>query len=154
LDYSLSSTCPRRKKFLQRLSDRDIKRVAESLDLIIKSNVLGPYRSAAIELIGKGFSVWEKHLDATSIVKQLMLLAAPASVSSSGGNVITTQETVIAKISKATLLYVMESNPGVVMQTLLFELFYAKQVSDRIAILRVLSFFLNMVHLFKLANFG
>jgi hypothetical protein len=119
--------------------------VAESLDIIIKSNVLGPYRSAAIEVIGKGFSIWEKHLDATSIVKQLMLLAAPASLSSNGGNVVNTQESMIAKISRATLLYVMESNPAVVMQTLLFELFYAKQITDRIAILGVLSFFLNMV---------
>ena len=46
--------------------------VAESLDTILKEESRNLYRLIAIELIGKGFSVWEPHVNGTSILRTLV----------------------------------------------------------------------------------
>ncbi|KAJ3078094.1 hypothetical protein HK102_004739, partial [Quaeritorhiza haematococci] len=66
------------------LNQRVCKDVAESLDWILKNeDGRSPYKLAAVEIIGTGFSTWEPHINGTSVVRALIqctgLAVTPAS---------------------------------------------------------------------------
>lgn len=51
---------------------RDIKNVAEALDLAMKEESKSPYRIAAVELIGRAFSVWCPYINAGNVLRSIL----------------------------------------------------------------------------------
>ncbi|TPX50852.1 hypothetical protein SeLEV6574_g00678 [Synchytrium endobioticum] len=47
------------------------KDVAQSLDLLIHVDAKSPYRAAAIELIGRGWSTWEPHINGSAVFRHV-----------------------------------------------------------------------------------
>ncbi|VDQ18017.1 unnamed protein product [Trichobilharzia regenti] len=51
---------------------------ANALITLLTSNVNSTLRRAAIDLLGRGFPVWEPYVDVSQVINALLLLAADA----------------------------------------------------------------------------
>ncbi|KAI9021088.1 hypothetical protein DFJ74DRAFT_112744 [Hyaloraphidium curvatum] len=106
------------------------------------------FRVTALELLGRGFSAWEPHISATSLIRFLEQLAGflpPATGSPSSASAVPapSQPAAVQQMARQAILSIATSSTAVFVQTLVLDLTHAKTVEERKGSLRLLSVFVH-----------
>lgn len=126
----------------QSLTTRVCKDVCVSLDAIIKDPSKNPYRLLAIEIIGFGFKAWEPHLNGSSVLRTLVLLTGLTGQQSTNASFLSPPNMIMARQS---VLQIASVNPGLFVSVLTFDLIHAKDVWEKVGILKLFGLFITRV---------
>lgn len=116
------------------------------------------FRVAALELLGRGFTTWEPHISATSLIRYLEQLAGflptataisptpgPVGVASpiSSPGAGQQQPPSVQQMARQAILSIATSSTAVFVQTLVLDLTHAKTAEERKGCLRLISVFIH-----------
>jgi hypothetical protein len=107
------------------------------------------FRVAALELLGRGFSTWEPHISAVSLIRYLeqlagflpALLGSPAATPTSAP--VAVQPPSVQQMARQAILSIATSSTAVFVQTLVLDLTHAKTAEERKGCLRLISVFVH-----------
>ncbi|TFK48775.1 WD40 repeat-like protein [Heliocybe sulcata] len=94
------------------------------------------YRSLAIDLCSKGFTVWQQYVDAMEMLRALFLLAT-----SSRKETISTQNAGL--LARAAVLRIASSNSPLFMTTLAFDILHPQNLEHRKSVMQLVAFFIR-----------
>ncbi|ORX92472.1 WD40 repeat-like protein [Basidiobolus meristosporus CBS 931.73] len=112
------------------LPSRVRKNVALSLTLLLNDDTRISYRLAAIELISRGFSTWEPHLNGSAVLRTLITLLYDPSPTAS-------------RLIKVSILRIATANPKLFTSTMITDLLQLKEAKDRNSYLKLISLAVN-----------
>ncbi|KAJ3270411.1 hypothetical protein HK104_004935 [Borealophlyctis nickersoniae] len=145
------------------LTLKDCKDVAESLDFLLKENLPAAYRIAAIELMGRGFSSWEPHINSSAILRQLISatgLGTPTPAPPSAGSSPSTppnhgtqttqqqqqQPSVLTPamivMARQAIVQIASVNTSLFVGTVTFDLMHSRSAGERASGLKLLGMFI------------
>ncbi|KAI9340413.1 hypothetical protein DFJ73DRAFT_845096 [Zopfochytrium polystomum] len=143
------------------LSNRICKDVAESLDILLREDARGPYRTVGIELISRGFATWEPHLNSSAIVRTIIAstgLSTPSGRDGTGdaGNPGPPgpMNLGLMQVARQAVVQIASLNPGLFISTITLDVAHAKSPSDRIGALKLLGMFISKKPLVILGYLG
>ncbi|KZT28728.1 WD40 repeat-like protein [Neolentinus lepideus HHB14362 ss-1] len=94
------------------------------------------YRSLAIDLCSKGFTVWQQYVDAMEMLRALFLLAT-----TTRKETISTQNA--GPLARAAVLRIASSNSPLFMTTLAFDILHPKNLDHRKSVMQLVAFFIR-----------
>ena len=121
------------------LSTRICKDVAESLDILLREDLRGPFPMIAVELLGKGFHTWEPHINGSATLRYLVSLTGLISANST-----LTSSIMIA--ARQSIINIASTNPALVISTLSFDLAHSKTSLERAGSLKLMGMFFGKVY--------
>ncbi|KAI8609659.1 hypothetical protein BC830DRAFT_1149503 [Chytriomyces sp. MP71] len=132
------------------LSVRLCKDVAESLDILLKEDIRGPYRMLAVELLGRGFKTWEPHVNASNVLRAIISttgLQSPStpntpSRDAGGSQSGISPSSALVMVSRQAVVQIASINPGLFITTVTFDFVHSKNVSERVGGLKLLGMFI------------
>ncbi|KAI9138814.1 hypothetical protein BKA69DRAFT_1127055 [Paraphysoderma sedebokerense] len=112
------------------LSLRTAKEIALSLTLLLNEDNPNKtmYRLASCELIGKGFTTWEPHVNGAAVLRTLIAFT--------GTHV---QVPGLIGMARQAIFHIATTNPALFSSTVTFDLVHSKSIPERIGLLRLLS---------------
>ncbi|KAK9721558.1 hypothetical protein K7432_003301 [Basidiobolus ranarum] len=112
------------------LPSRVRKNVALSLTLLLNDDTRISYRLAAIELISRGFSTWEPHVNGSAVLRTLLTLLYNPNPTAS-------------RLIKVSILRIATANPKLFTSTMITDLLQLKEAKDRNSYLKLISLAVN-----------
>ncbi|KAJ3216157.1 hypothetical protein HDU67_009884 [Dinochytrium kinnereticum] len=124
------------------LSIRLCKDVAESLFILLNEDGITLQRMCAIELLARGFSVWEPHLNTASVVRSVISLTGLSGppVSQSKDSAL---GVALTQIARQAIVQIASLNTPLFLSTITFDFSHSKVVSERIGGLKLLGMFIS-----------
>ena len=127
------------------------KEIAASLELLLREDFSTPYPSAAVELLGRAFPLWQAHLNGAAIIRHLVSLTglivnnAPQTPTSPFASVQKSLTPAIMIGARQAITCIASSNSGLVISTLSFDLLHAKTDGERSGCLKLIGMFFGKV---------
>jgi hypothetical protein len=98
---------------------------------------------AAIELMGRGFSTWEPHVNSSQVLRTLVLLTGLVTVTGSSSPIHLHSAAML--VARQAIIHISAVNPGLVISTLSFDLLHSKNASERSGCLKLMAMFFGKV---------
>ncbi|KAJ3415261.1 hypothetical protein HDV05_005271 [Chytridiales sp. JEL 0842] len=136
------------------LSDRVCKDVAESVDILLKEDPRGPYRIVGIELISRGFTTWEPHINGSAVLRTVIQAtglsstntgSSSTSPSKDGGSGVSgvTASPALMNTARQAIVQIASHNVGLFITTITLDFAHGKTPGERIGSLKLLGMFIS-----------
>ncbi|KAJ3307604.1 hypothetical protein HDU76_004502, partial [Blyttiomyces sp. JEL0837] len=125
------------------LNDRLCKEVAESLDILLKEDARSPYRSFAIELLAKGFSVWEPYINNSAVLRSIISSTNISATTPTKEGSAPSSSSTLASAARQAIVQIATVNPSLFLNTVTFDIGHAKTAAERLGALKLLGMFIS-----------